>query len=73
MHNTGKMILIIGLLLVVIGGLIWAFGNIFSWFGNLPGDIRIRRENFQLYIPITSMILISAFVTLLLWLVRRFL
>ncbi|MFW6224250.1 MAG: DUF2905 domain-containing protein [Bacteroidota bacterium] len=73
MHNTGKLILIIGLLLVVVGGLIWAFGNIFSWLGNLPGDIRIRRENFHLYIPITTMILVSAFITLLFWVVKRFL
>ncbi|MGM0613289.1 MAG: DUF2905 domain-containing protein [Bacteroidota bacterium] len=73
MHNIGKIILISGLVLVVLGGLIWAFGNIFSWFGNLPGDIRIKRENLQVYIPITSMILLSAFLSFIFWLIRRFL
>ncbi|MCF8218984.1 MAG: DUF2905 domain-containing protein [Bacteroidales bacterium] len=73
MHNIGKIILISGLVLVVLGGLIWAFGNIFSWFGNLPGDIRIKRENLQVYIPITSMILLSAILSFVFWLIRRFL
>ncbi|MBM9604534.1 DUF2905 domain-containing protein [Desulfopila inferna] len=76
MDNIGKIILIIGILLVVVGGLIWLFdnmfGNIFGWFGNLPGDIHIKRDNFQLFFPITSMILLSIFVSLMLWLVRRF-
>ncbi len=76
MDNIGKIILIIGILLVVVGGLIWLldsmFGNIFGWFGNLPGDIHIKRDNFQLFFPITSMILLSIFVSLVLWLVRRF-
>jgi H+/Cl- antiporter ClcA len=72
MDNIGKFILIIGVLLVIAGGLIWLFGDIFGWFGNLPGDIRISRENFQFYFPITSMILLSIFVSFVLWLVRRF-
>ncbi len=56
----------IGKLLVVIGGLILAAGVIFiffgdklGWIGNLPGDIRIERENFRFYFPLTTMILIS--------------
>lgn len=72
MQNTGKIILLIGLVLVIIGGLLWAFGNIFSWFGQLPGDIRIKRENLQIYIPITSMLLLSAFLSFVFWLARRF-
>jgi uncharacterized protein HemY len=56
----------IGKLLVVIGGLILAAGIIFiffgdklGWIGNLPGDIRIERDNFRVYFPLTTMILIS--------------
>lgn len=70
---TGKYIVIIGLVIVVIGLLVWKFGNIFSWFGNLPGDIKIENENSRFYFPLVSCIIISIAVSLVLWLVRKFL
>ena len=39
--------------------------------GRLPGDIIIDRPTFKLYVPITTMILLSALLSLLLWLFRR--
>ena len=39
--------------------------------GRLPGDIVVERQNFTLYFPITSGLLISAALTLFLWLVNR--
>lgn len=72
MQQAGKYILIMGLVLVVLGGLLWLFGNKLSWFGNLPGDIRIKRENFAFYFPITSMILLSALVSFVVWMIRIF-
>jgi Protein of unknown function (DUF2905) len=39
--------------------------------GRLPGDIAIERENFRLYFPITTSILISLAVSLILWLLNR--
>lgn len=41
--------------------------------GRLPGDIRIERENIRIYIPITTMILLSILLTIILNLIRRFL
>ncbi len=72
MQNIGKIILVIGIILVIVGLVIWFFGSKFGWFGNLPGDIRIKRENFQFYMPIASMILISVIITIILWLIRKF-
>lgn len=48
----------------VVGALVRFAPSLFSWFGNLPGDIRIEGENSRVYIPITSMILVSVALTL---------
>lgn len=62
-------------LLIVFGvaslalGLLWPL--IGPWLGKLPGDIAIERENFRFYFPITSMLLVSALITLILWLLRK--
>jgi len=39
--------------------------------GRLPGDIVIERENFTLYVPIATGILISIVLSIVLWLVNR--
>lgn len=72
MQHTGKVILIIGIIIAIVGFLLWLFGDKLNWFGNLPGDIKIKRENFSFYMPLTTMLLISAAVTLILWLIRKF-
>ncbi len=42
-----------------------------NWFGRLPGDIRIEGENGKLFIPVTSMLILSVVLSLLLSLFRR--
>lgn len=64
--------MIIGIAVVVIGLIVWLAGDKLGWFGNLPGDIRVERDNFKFFMPITSMILLSIVLSLLLWLFRRF-
>jgi len=58
-----------GILLVLVG--LVAKSGLLGWFGHLPGDIQIRRENFQFYLPITSMILVSVALSVILSLLRR--
>lgn len=70
-QQIGKYILIVGAILLVIGLILYFFGNKFSWFGNLPGDIRIKREHFVFYAPITSMILLSLFLSFMFWLFSK--
>ncbi len=67
----------IGRTLVVIGGIIVAVGLFliiaekvnFSFLGKLPGDIQIRRKNFQLYLPIASCIVVSLILSIILYLI----
>jgi len=73
MPNTGKLIIYGGVFIVLIGLIVYFFGDKLSWLGRLPGDIRIERDNFSFYFPITTMILISIALSLLLRLLRRFL
>jgi uncharacterized membrane protein HdeD (DUF308 family) len=70
-QQTGKYIIVIGALLLLAGVIIYFFGNKLNWVGRLPGDIRIEKENFRFYFPITTMILFSIIITLLVNLIKR--
>ena len=69
--ETGKYIILIGSLIVIIGIVVYFFHDKLHWIGRLPGDIRIERENFRFYFPITTMILLSLVVTALVWVIRK--
>jgi hypothetical protein len=68
---TALLVIAAGILLVLVGLLLLSGG--LSWLGRLPGDIRIERGSASIYIPITTMLLLSAALSLLLYLLRRFL
>ena len=68
--ELGRLIVGVGAFLVVLGLVVWS--GALSWFGRLPGDIRIERETVRIYIPFVSMLLISAALSLLFYLTRRF-
>lgn len=65
-----RWFIIAGIILIVIGLILWLAPGLFSWFGKLPGDFRIEKENSKVFIPITSMILISIVLTVLINLIR---
>ena len=74
MHTeTGKYIIIAGAVLLVIGLVVYFFGDKLHFIGRLPGDIRIERDNFRFYFPITTMILLSVVLTLAIRIFRKFL
>ena len=61
---------------IIIGLIIVAVGILWPWLGrlplgHLPGDIVIRRDGFTFYFPVTTMVLVSALLSLLLWLFGR--
>lgn len=68
--SVGLTLVLIGTILVVVGLLTWA--GALSWFGRLPGDIRIERTNMRMYIPLTSMLLVSVVLSLVAALIHRF-
>jgi hypothetical protein len=71
MNDVGKILVVIGLGLVVLGLLIWFGGKVNLPLGRLPGDIRIDRSNFKFYFPLATCLLISAVLTLVVWLLRK--
>ncbi len=71
-EQTGKALVGIGLLITVAGIIIWVFHAKLNWIGRLPGDIRYESENFNLYVPVTSMLLFSLLASLVFWILRRF-
>jgi hypothetical protein len=70
--NTGKYIIVAGCFIVLLGVLIYFFHDKLHWIGRLPGDIRVEKENFKFYFPITTMIIFSLAVTIIIQIVRRF-
>lgn len=67
--SAGLVLIVVGVVLVAVGVLAWS--GLLSWFGRLPGDIRIERPNVRVYIPLTSMLLLSMVVSLVVALIRR--
>lgn len=65
----GKLLIIAGLVLVAVG-VVWMLGERLG-LGRLPGDILIERAGTRIYIPITTSLLISAVLSLVLWLLSR--
>ncbi|HYH15775.1 MAG TPA: DUF2905 domain-containing protein [Flavisolibacter sp.] len=68
----GKYIIFFGAVIIVIGVIVYFLGDKLHWIGRLPGDIRVERDNFRFYFPITTMILLSLLLTLLVNLFKRF-
>ncbi|HNA61725.1 MAG TPA: DUF2905 domain-containing protein [Rhabdochlamydiaceae bacterium] len=62
-----KLLIIAGVILIVMGVLIWLGVPL----GKLPGDIHMKGEKTQVYIPITTSILVSLVLSLLFWLLRK--
>jgi Protein of unknown function (DUF2905) len=69
--SPGAVLVLAGVVLILIGLLVWS--GAFGWFGRLPGDIRVERDTVRVYVPIVSMLIVSAVLSLVLYVVRRFL
>ncbi len=67
----GLAVLVVGLALVALAILLLTGG--ISWLGRLPGDIRFTSGHTRVYIPLTSMVLLSLLLTLVINLLRRLL
>ncbi len=80
-NGVGRWLIVVGLVIAVFGVLLtlaekWpGFGSAFSWIGKLPGDLSITREQFSVYIPIATSLVLSILLSLVLsvlsWLFRR--
>jgi len=64
-----RTLIIIGIVIIIIG-LGWPYLSKLP-IGRLPGDIIIDRPNMKVYIPITTMIIISVALSVIMWILRR--
>jgi hypothetical protein len=69
--SLGKILLVLGAVLAGIGALLMVSGKI-PFFGRLPGDITIKREGYQIYVPVTTSILLSVLLSAAVWLISFF-
>jgi len=60
-----KWLIILGLVLIVLGLLLHYLPWTLNWFGKLPGDIHKEMQDGSIYIPITSMIIVSIVISLI--------
>lgn len=66
-----RWLMIMGALLLVVGALLHFAPWSLNWFGRLPGDIRIETGQGKIFIPITSMLIVSVLLTLIVNIFKR--
>jgi hypothetical protein len=67
--SVPRLLIIFGLVLIAVG-LLWPLMAKLG-LGRLPGDIVIERDNFRLYLPIGTSVLISVILSLIFWFLGR--
>lgn len=73
MQDTGKWIILVGVVLVIVGSIWYFFGDKLSFIGNLPGDIKYEGDNFRFYFPFTTMVLLSVIINVIIRIYNFFL
>ncbi len=72
MESTGKLLMFFGLILFSIGLFLTFSNRIPIKLGRLPGDIAYERNGISVFVPITTMILVSIVFSLIAFIVSRF-
>jgi hypothetical protein len=67
----GRLLITLGIVLVAAGLLVTFAGRLPARLGRLPGDIYIHGRNSSFYFPVTTCILLSALLSLVLWILRK--
>jgi len=69
-QQFGKWLIVAGALIIVLGALMILLGK--AGLFRLPGDFSFGGRNWRIYFPLASSIILSIFLTLLLWLIQHF-
>jgi len=69
-EDLARWLIYAGIGLIAFGTIIWVLGR-FMALGNLPGDVAYQGDNVRIYVPITTVIVVSIVLTLLLNLILR--
>jgi hypothetical protein len=64
-----RFLITLGTVFIIVG-LLWHWLRRLPLF-RLPGDIVIDRPGFKFFFPLTTMLIVSAVVSILAWLLRR--
>ncbi|MGD0426653.1 MAG: DUF2905 domain-containing protein [Candidatus Acidiferrales bacterium] len=72
LRETGKLLLVVGIVLVCVGSLLAFGGKLPFRLGRLPGDVAYQGRNGSFYFPVVTCVLLSVVLSLLLWVVNHF-
>lgn len=70
MEGVARLLIGLGVMLALAGVAVLLLGRV-PWLGRLPGDITIRRDGLTIYVPLATCVLVSALLSLLLYVVRK--
>ncbi|HET8965721.1 MAG TPA: DUF2905 domain-containing protein [Candidatus Acidoferrum sp.] len=71
-QHIGRTLLLVGGVLLLVGGFLYFGGKLPFRLGRLPGDIVHRGGNNTFYFPLVSCLVISVFISLILWIINHF-
>jgi hypothetical protein len=63
MNQIGRVLIIAGISLAALGFILTALQKV-PFMGRLPGDIHIKTENIEIFIPLTTCLLLSLIISL---------
>jgi hypothetical protein len=70
LEPIGRALVILGVFITVLGAVVLLTPRV-PWLGRLPGDIVIHREDLTIYIPLTTMLLVSVVLSVVLSVIGR--
>jgi Protein of unknown function (DUF2905) len=70
LEPIGRALVVIGVFITVLGAVMLLTPRV-PFLGHLPGDIVIHRENLTIYIPITTMLIVSVVLSIVLSVIGR--
>jgi dipeptide/tripeptide permease len=70
MVTLGKNLILLGAVIIAVGMIILAAPKI-PYLGKLPGDIHIKKGNFEFYFPLATSIVVSVIISGILWLISH--
>jgi hypothetical protein len=71
MIGMGKLLVLLGVVLVIVGLALMVAPKI-PFLGKLPGDIHIKKDNFEFYFPLATSMVLSLVLSGILWLISHF-
>ena len=70
LDGIAKLLLLVGGAIVLSGAALWLLSRL-PFLGKLPGDLLISKGNFNIFIPIVTMVVVSLVLTVVLNLLAR--